>query len=347
MSMAVRSSPFRDLSLFCYRSGVGVLVRKLLRDLGVPLLIVMTILGGFQGLFVKITERVVTQITPMFGALTKMARLFNKDLTDSFIQDMLFQGPGRMMQSLAGGENIHYERAMHMLSIGYIHPLMQTIFCIWAVGRASGAIAGEIDKGTMELLLAQPLARFRVVMSHLCVDFLTIPMLCLSMWAGTCIGAWLVGPYHVDVKEFKGMPVDVPEEWLQIDPAAFGPGLLNVGALIFAVCGYTMWLSSAGRFQWRVMGGAVLITLLQFLVNLLGQLWDKMEWMRPLTIFYYYQPQKIILQQEHAWTVNLSAWNGGQPLVEVPVLAVLFGVGIIGYAMAFWTFQRRDIPAPL
>jgi ABC-2 type transport system permease protein len=283
----------------------------------------------------------------MFSTLTQMAQRIMPGLSPTFIEDQLFQGPGKMMQTLAGGENIHFERAMHMLSIGYIHPLMQTVFCIWAIGRASGAIAGEIDKGTMELLLAQPLARFRVVMAHLCVDILTIPMLCLSLWTGTCLGTWLVGPYQVHTEEFKGFTVNVPEEWLRVDPAAFGPALWNVGALIFAVCGYTMWLSAAGRFHWRVMGGAVLITLLQFLVNLLGQLWDQMEWMRPLTVFYYYQPQKIILHQDHAWTANLSVWNGGQPLVEVPVLAVLFGVGIIGYAMAFWTFQRRDVPAPL
>ena len=48
---------------------------------------------------------------------------------------------------------------MDMLSIGYVHPLVQIIFCIWAVGRASGAVAGELDRGTMELLLAQPLSR--------------------------------------------------------------------------------------------------------------------------------------------------------------------------------------------
>jgi ABC-2 type transport system permease protein len=346
MSMAA-SGTFRDLSLLLYRSGVGVLLRKLLRDLCVPLLIVMVILGGFQCLFVKVAERVVTQITPMFSGLTKLAQQAAPFLPPNFIEEQVFQGPGKMMQTLAGGENMHFERAMHMLSIGYIHPLMQTLFCIWAIGRASGAIAGEIDKGTMELLLAQPLARFRVVLSHLCVDLITIPMLCLSLWAGTCVGTWLVGPYEVHAEDFKGVPVDVPPEWLEIDPAAFGPALWNIGALIFAVCGYTMWLSAAGRFHWRVMGGSILFTLLQFLVNLLGQLWDKMEWMRPLTVFYYYQPQKIILHQEHAWTVNLSVWNGGQPLAEVPVLAVLFAVGFIGYSMALWTFQRRDIPAPL
>jgi hypothetical protein len=33
---------------------------------------------------------------------------------------------------------------MDMLSIGYVHPVMQFVFCISAVGRAAGAIAGEI-----------------------------------------------------------------------------------------------------------------------------------------------------------------------------------------------------------
>jgi hypothetical protein len=69
-----------------------------------------------------------------------------------------------------------------------------------------------------------------------------------------------------------------------------------------------------------------------------------------LTIFYYFQPQKIILQQPNAWTVDLKMWNiwhRDQPLLEVPVLAVLLGVGIIGYLMALWKFTRRDLPAPL
>jgi len=41
----------------------------------------------------------------------------------------------------------------------------------------------------------------------------------------------------------------------------FGPALPVVGGLIFAVSGYTMWLSAAGRFRWRVLGIAVLVTL--------------------------------------------------------------------------------------
>ena len=59
--------------------------------------------------------------------------------------------------------------------------------------------------------------------------------------------------------------------------------------------------------------GAILLTLVQFLVNLIGQMWDFAALFRPLTIFYYFQPQKVILGQ--GWTVDFSVWNGGAPLV--------------------------------
>ena len=267
-----------------------------------------------------------------------------------------------MVRAMIGGEGVNLERAMDMLSIGYVHPLMQTIFCIWAIGRASGAIAGEIDRGTMELLLAQPLARYRLVVAHLLVDAITIPALCLCLWTGTCLGTWIVGeitPEKVEIKPPEDLPWVVkvflkkppPEteesrqrekERLAIHPAQFLPALPVAAGLIFAVGGYTMWLSAAGRFRWRVMGWSVLITLLQFLINVLGQMWDVIAPLRPLTIFYYYQPQPAILG--HGYWITLKEWGLTTP---IPSLAVLYGVGAIGYAMALWTFTRRDLPAPL
>src|SRR5262249_38289495 len=224
-----------------------------------------------------------------------------------------------------------------MLSIGYVHPLMLTVFCVWGIGRAAGAIAGEIDRGTMELLLAQPLPRYRVVLSHLCVDLLALPVLCLSLWAGNWLGIRLVG-----VKE-EGPQASATDPL--IDPLIFGPGLWNVCALIFAVSGYTMWLSAQGRFRWRVLGIAVLVTLVQFLINVVGQLWDAAAWLRPVRVFFYYQPQQVIL--DHRWTVDLAkAWNLEQPLA-VNGMAVLLTVGAVGYGLALWIFCRRDLPAPL
>jgi len=322
---------------------MGALLAKLLRDVRLPLFGVLLLLAGFECLWVKITQRVAGQLLPLLMGLASAW-----PISKSQVESTLFEGPGKVMRTLMGGENINLERAMDMLSVGYVHPLVITILCIWAIGRSSGAIAGEIDRGTMELLLAQPLRRPRLILAHLCIDLMTIPLLCLSLWAGTFLGVFLIGPIELsgeDLKRFP-FPVHLDPDALRLDPVAFGPGLWNVAALVFAVSGYTLWLSAAGRFRSKVLGLAVFITLLQFLINVVGQFWDTIGMLRPFTVFYYYQPQQIVLA--HRWSVDLGQfWNNGQPLFALNVLAVLAAVGTVGYGMALWTFSRRDLPAPL
>jgi ABC-2 type transport system permease protein len=317
------------------------LIRKLLRDVRWPLVIVMVLMAGFQCLWVKITQRTVTEISPVFSTLAARAGTNAKA-----IESIIFAGPGKVAQTLIGGESLHFERAMDVLSIGYVHPLMVVLFCIWAIGRSAAAVAGEIDRGTMELLLAQPIRRGGVIAAHLAVDALVIPLLCLSLWGGTALGCKLVGPFKASTAalEVFPFPVEIDDSLLNVTPGAFGPSLWNVGGLLFAVSGVTMALSTAGRFRNRVVGIAVLIFLLQFLINVVGQLWDAVDVLRPFTVFFYYQPQQIVLADR--WTVNpAAAWGGGPNAVNM--LAVLYGVGIAGYALALFFFTRRDLPAPL
>ena len=298
----------------------GALTRKLLRDLRVPLIVTMVLLFAFQCLWAKVTQRIISELLP---AVTPFIPLMS-------LKEIIFKGPGKLMQTFMGGENIQLEAGIDMLSIGYVHPLMQTIFCIWAIGRAAGAIAGEIDRGTMELLLAQPIARWRVIVAHLGVDAVVLPLMCLAIWAGNWVGTALVGMLEIGAPRGPFT--------MRVDPFVFAPALVSVAALIFAVSGYTMALSAGGRFRGRVMGIAVLATLLQFLVNVLGQLWDTVAPLRQFTVFYYFQPQQIILNNQ--WLVETAVgWVSG--------VGVLLAVGATGYALALWTFCRRDLPAPL
>lgn len=87
------------------------------------------------------------------------------------------------------------------------------------------------------------------------------------------------------------------------------------------------------------MGIAVSLVLLMFLINVLGQMWEPAAWLRPITLFYYYQPQQVI-PEGGSWYVHV----GGIP---VPMLLVLYGVGAAGYILATVTLVRRDLPAPL
>ena len=105
---------------------------------------------------------------------------------------------------------------------------------------------------------------------------------------------------------------------------------------MLAISGYTLLLSAAGRFRSKVLGLAVVITLVQFLINVVGQLWDPMEWLRPYTVFYHYQPQAMVLRDN--WASEVEIWQH---------LGVLCGVAITGYLLAWWTFCKRDLPAPL
>ncbi len=308
----------------------GILVRKFLRDLRVSLLVVALLLLAFECLWAKITDRVSNDLMPQLKWLG-----MGQNVSPEEIENTIFAGPGKIVKVFMGGGEISLFRVTDMLSVGYVEPLVIVILCVWAIGRAAGAIVGELDRGTTELLLAQPVARYRLILAHLCVDLITIPVLCLSMWAGNWLGLTLVG-----VKEVTGA-----SEGSLISPGIFEPALWSVAALLFAVSGYTMWLSALGRFRGRVLGLAVLITLLQFLVHVVGQLWDAVAGLRPFTVFYYYQPQMLILHQRG--TVDLAkVWPLGQPLL-VNGTVVLAVVGAVGYGLALWTFCRRDLPAPL
>ena len=321
---------------------VFVLYRKLLRDVRTPLIAVSLLLFGFAGLWVRVTQQVTTQISPL---LTLASQL--QGFGPTFFQDLFFRGPGKILQTFLGGEDVKFLDPQDTLAVVAMHPLVQAIICIWAIGRGAGAIAGEIDRGTMELLLAQPVARRMVLLAHLLVDATVIPILCAALFAGLHFGVWIVGTFTVDAGVYQALHMKPPNPLpsYTVDANVVRPGLANMAALLFAVSGYTMWLSAAGRSRTRVLGLAILVTLVQFLVNVIGQLWDGLAFLRPFTVFYYYQPQAINLKG--AWTVDPGlAWTG-KPLVAVNVVVVLGLVGAVGYAMALRTFVRRDIPAPL
>jgi ABC-2 type transport system permease protein len=322
-----------------------ILVRKLLRDVRPALIAVCLILCLFAGLWVKITQRVTAEITPFFNTVARVAKLPPK-----LFEDVLFKGPGKVSQAVLGGADLRFERPMDFLAVGLLHPVVIILASVWAVGRAGGAVAGELDRGTMELLLSQPVPRNRLILAHLIVDAIVIPMICLAFFAGTQIGIAVVGPFEIDYTAVRkavtkespllAANLDIPAEpeRMEISGAAQFPALFNLAALIFALSGITLALSAYGRSRWKVIGYGILVGLGMFIVNVLGQLWDAAAFLRPISVYYYYQPQKIMLREE--WSTSLF----GAP---VPAVGMLVAVGLAGYGIALRVFTRRDLPAPL
>lgn len=282
---------------------------KVLRDLRWPMLGAAFLLTLFEGFWVKITDRFTNEVIPAI-----LQKISYKDLLH-----ILFEGSGKFFQAILGGESVNLSQTGDLLSVGYVHPLPQTILMIWALARGASALAGELERGTMELLVAQPIPRWKIVSTHLLVDLVTIPALAFCMMLGTWIGMRVVPLTNVDLTPY----------WRAVVLAI---------ALAFALSGFAYALSSMGRSRWRVLAWAFGIVLCMSLLNLFGQLWDTLGPWRPLSIFYYYQPQYAILKNQ--WNVPVAG-------VQVPALAVMLSVAALGYGIALWQFSKRDLPAPL
>ncbi len=325
----------------------AVLVRKLLRDIRWPLIAVMVLLCVFTMLWVKIAQRVTAEIAPFFNGVAAMSKLNPK-----VFEEVLFKGPGRISQAVMGGGEVHFENPTDFLAVELLHPVVITLVCLWSIGRASGAVAGELDRGTLELLLSQPVPRSRLILAHFLVDCIVIPALVLSIAAGTHLGLAAVGPFEVDYTVLDALKTKAPfaiphgPDVLPVHVGGQWKALVNLAALMFAVSGLTIAISSLNRSRWKATGLATGIILGMFIVNVIGQLWDTLAVTRPISLFFYYQPQKIWLKNQ--WFADWSGAGGpATTLVETPVLVVLAAVGAIGYLVASKTLNWRDLPAPL
>lgn len=328
-----------------------ILVRKLLRDVRWPLLVVCFLLFLFSLLWVRVAWRVTTEIAPYFNLIGGLAGAKQADM-----EDVVFTGIGKVSQAVIGGSDIHFERPTDFLAVEMLHPVVIVLVFLWSVGRTSGAIAGEIDRGTMELLLSQPVPRDRLILAHLIVDLLLIPLIVLCVIGGTQVGLMTTGKFveNADVirkvrdkapplarafvtAEPRELPVDTSGQW---------KAGLNLAGLMFAMSGIGMMISATGSNRWRSTGWAVLLVLTMFVANVIAQLWEPMQWVRPFTLFYYYQPQKLWLNDQ--WNVDLGeVWNGGRKFIRLPMVLLLFAVGTAGYSWALNKFMKRDLPAPL
>ena len=201
------------------------------------------------------------------------------------------------------------------LSVLYVH-LVTMLVCVgWAVGRGSDSISGEINRGTMDLILSLPVRRASVMIVPGVVAALGAAVLAGSVWLGTLLG--------VSTVELHG---DVALRQLL-------PGALNLFTMTFCLTGITTLLSSFSRDRWRTIWLAGGVFLVSMIVKMVSRLWKEGEWLKYLSFLTAFQPQELILMDSSTPEVVLQ-YNG-----------TLVGLGLLCYLAAAVIFIRRDIPA--
>lgn len=240
------------------------------------------------------------------------------------------------------------------------------IFCTvaWAVARGSDVVSGEVGRGTLEMLLAQPVSRTRLLLTHALVSVVGLALLVLAGWLGMWVGVQLTTVEELVPAPSVRLPflnIEVPLSTAEpevvespmrnhVDCSVFAGSTLNLFALGFFLLGLSTLMSSWDRYRWRTIGVVITIYVLQLVMFGLGKAAEPLEWLTHLSFFDLYRPQLIATYAVEGG--QAAAWQLGpvEPdMVLGPLTAslILIAMGLAAYAVAIRIFATRDLPAPL
>lgn len=183
--------------------------------------------------------------------------------------------------------------------------MFPALFLIFAIGRGARMVAGEEEDGTLEVLLATPVTRVRVLVDKAAALAVAVTILGIAVWAATAaaspVAGMDIGVGSAATASLAMVLLGLEHGWLALAVgAATGRRGLAIGvASVFAVAGYVLYV--------------------------LGALVESFEPWRPLSPFH-------------------QALEGGPLGAGLPLAYLWMGlVGLAFVAAALFAFDRRDV----
>ena len=204
------------------------------------------------------------------------------------------------------GENITAET---LRAIVWIHPTVLTLLWAQEIIFCTRLPAGEIDRGTIDVLLSWPVSRRKLFATESLVWLASGIWLCAMLLAGH----WLAG-------------ILAPTR--QTQPPRLALLLVsNLFCVYLAVGGIACLVSAISNVRGRAMGVVFALVLASFLLNFLVQFWPSLAPLKPLGVLNYYRPSEILATGQPAWAD----------------MAQLLAIGGLAWLAALEVFARRNI----
>lgn len=197
------------------------------------------------------------------------------------------------------------------VAIGVIHPIAVSLNLVFALGFATAAIAGERQRGTLEVLLSRPISRRRL--------YGTLALAALS-FIGVAMAGLLAGVLGASALTGRLAELgigNVPLLWLN--------GVLLYGALGAVALGAS---ASFDRLT-PAIGIGLAFVLVSYVFEVLGSLWPDARGLQPYSLFHYFDAKTVLAG-----------------LADPRDLAILAGVIAVAVGYALVVFPRRDLAAP-
>jgi ABC-2 type transport system permease protein len=225
--------------------------------------------------------------------------------TDSEITGFLREPP-RAIQALMGG-SFDFLRPSGWVATGMSHPITLSLFTASALMIASGAVATEVERGTIDLVLTRPIRRSSFLAGKAAASIVAVTFVETMGFLSALVARLTIeGVSDVAVAELAR--------------AFFGSWLLFSGFGMIAVL-----ISAHASLRGRAIGLSVGVVVLSFFVNFTALLIDELYGLRFLSPFHYFRAVEVM---------------DGRALSD---LWALVGIGAVAAAIAFFTFAYRDI----
>jgi ABC-2 type transport system permease protein len=172
------------------------------------------------------------------------------------------------------------------------------------------SIAREVERGTMDLLLAQPISRMRVLLSRDATILAGVLVIALVSWLGVVAGMNLINT-----------SVNLVNQALVIVEASL---------FVLAIGSYTVLASVIFLEPRKALMASGALTAIMYIINfIVPVLSPSLNWMRNLSFFYHYNAVEIVSNGALNWTAVTI-------FLATIVLCTMVSVII---------FKRRDLSA--
>ena len=196
------------------------------------------------------------------------------------------------------------------LALGFTHPLYLVLAGAAVVGFAARSLAGEMDRGIMQIALSRPVSRPAAYGARA----IGVAIICCALA--------LIGPLGM----IAGILYAEPGE---IDLTNFRAVAFTSLALFVAIGGLSLLGSAAANGTGRVVGWAIGLLVVSYFVDYFAGIWAPLQRWTFLSLFDYYNPSEALVT--------------GIP--ETRNLVILTVVGAVASFAGLAVFTRRDLPS--
>lgn len=221
------------------------------------------------------------------------------------IDQLLESYPDALKAFIGGTDQLDLSSPAGYLQSEAFSFLLPLLFLIFGIGAGAAAIAGEEERGTMELLLAAPVRRSKIVLEKLVAVSGAVVLLGAVTWLALWLGAVVVG--------------------MDISAGRLAAATISLVLLALVYTALTLLVGAATGNRGLAIGIGATAALAAYVLDSLAVLVDALEPAQPLSPYYYFRAAAPLR-------------NGLDPVDALVLLALALGFG----ALALLAFERRD-----